>query len=71
MPPGSAAIPVTESEKYELEKTGIRFMDVTEDDLEAVYAELQAAGRLQTLASCMYDRSFLFPPYSFTHSNSF
>lgn len=49
---GSAAIPITENEKYELEKTGIRFMDITEDDLEATYAEFKVTGRIQALASC-------------------
>jgi hypothetical protein len=30
---------ITEAEKYELEKTGLRYFDVTEDDMDSTRAE--------------------------------
>ncbi|KAG8761659.1 hypothetical protein FRC14_000043 [Serendipita sp. 396] len=48
---GAAPIPITELEKNELEKTGLRFFDVTEIDLEAVRADRIAAGEMNLVAS--------------------
>jgi hypothetical protein len=36
---GAIPIPVTESEKLELEKSGLPYFDVTEHDVEAVFRE--------------------------------
>ncbi|KAG8798778.1 hypothetical protein FRC17_007323, partial [Serendipita sp. 399] len=48
---GAAPIPITEAEKEELEKTGLRYFDVTETDLEAVRAARIGAGDLNFVAS--------------------
>ncbi|KAG8789875.1 hypothetical protein FRB91_003782 [Serendipita sp. 411] len=48
---GAAPIPITQAEKDELERTGYRYFDVTEDDLEAVFEERIAKGEVNLLAT--------------------
>ncbi|KAG8811514.1 hypothetical protein FRC17_002423, partial [Serendipita sp. 399] len=48
---GATPIPITEAEKEELEKTGYRYFDVTEVDLEAVFADRTAQGEINRLAT--------------------
>ncbi|KAG8810698.1 hypothetical protein FRC19_004359, partial [Serendipita sp. 401] len=42
---GAVPIPITPEEKLELEKSGLRYFDVTEDDLEAVLAQKISNGQ--------------------------
>lgn len=49
--PGAAPIPITEAEKDELEKTGVRYFDVTEVDLEEVRKANIDSGLVSSLAS--------------------
>jgi hypothetical protein len=42
---GATPIPITPEEKIELEKSGLRYFDVTEVDVEAVFHEAIKAGK--------------------------
>ncbi len=54
---------ITEAEKYELEKTHLRYFDVTEHDLETARAE-RVGSDFASLATCecshSYEVGFIF-----------
>lgn len=57
---GAVPIPVTEAEKLELEKTGLMYFDVTENDVEAVFKQNIATKVASRVSEYLFSFFFLF-----------
>lgn len=63
---GAIPIPITSKESIELQKSGLRYFDVTEQDLESVFTNrIAAKADSVTIQACEFISKVRIGPFSF------